>query len=317
MKDLKDFVLPKIRQSYGTEPKFSYVKEDYIGPNDAVCQTENGTILVDFDDFIKENNIVKIDEGTYQFFLNTVFDKNYGCDIFTYNDYQNKLYIYETLLNSWDAHKFYSRLYNAFQGKITGVDYVDERKKTTQFEMYIKDSKSLYELLNNIKFWNLVHLYNYYDKQINDTQTKISIIFEPYKPQEITDNVYNEYNGILYHITNKETYINHIKNKSINPKWKQPTEDNKIYRDGRIFFICGNDEVKVQKQLNSIYNTSYKINDPIVLKIDLNKYRNKIRFRIDSSAYGYNSYFTEEPIPDYCITCLDLKSFSEINKKQI
>ena len=172
-------------------------------------------------------------------------------------------------------------------------------------------------MLNNVKFWNIIHLYNYYDKEINDTQTKISIIFEPYKPNDITDKIYNEYNGILYHITNKETYINHIKNKSINPKYKQPNKYNKIYRDGRIFFICGNNNENIKKQLNSIFNTSYKITEPIVLRIDLNKYRNKLRFRIDSSAFGYNSYFTEEPIPDYCITCLDLNTFKEIDKKLI
>ena len=60
-----------------------------------------------------------------------------------------------------------------------------------------------------------------------------------------------------------------------------------------------------------------KDDDVIVLKIDLNKYKYKLRFRIDSSASGYNAYFTEEPIPDYCITCLDLDTWKEIDKNNI
>ena len=68
---------------------------------------------------------------------------------------------------------------------------------------------------------------------------------------------------------------------------------------------------EIQKQLQSLANLK-NIQDPIVLKINLKEYRNKLRFRIDSSAFGYDAYFTEEPIPDFCITCLDLNTWKEI-----
>ena len=91
-----------------------------------------------------------------------------------------------------------------------------------------------------------------------------------------------------------------------------------IWRDGRIFFIGNNDKKEVQRQLKSIRNTADKNHNKewLVLKIDLNKYT-KLRFRIDSSALGYNSYFTEEPIPDFCITPIDLDTWKEIDKKKL
>ena len=93
---------------------------------------------------------------------------------------------------------------------------------------------------------------------------------------------------------------------------------NQHYTSVQYQFIGNNDEKKVQQQLKSIRNThnQYDKKEWIVLKIDLNKY-NKLRFRIDSSAFGYDAYFTEEPIPDFCITPIELDTWKEINKKEL
>lgn len=45
-------------------------------------------------------------------------------------------------------------------------------------------------------------------KQIYDTQEKYSIILEPYKPKDITNKIYDELHGILYHVTDMEIYKN-------------------------------------------------------------------------------------------------------------
>ena len=44
--------------------------------------------------------------------------------------------------------------------------------------------------------------------------------------------------------------------------------------------------------------------DFVFLKIDLNKFNRKIRFRLDSSG-TYDKVITEEPIPGYC--CEEVK----------
>lgn len=281
----------------------------------------NNNVLSDFYEFTNYNDITNIDENTYLLYLRSIFNLSYSYNdthiIYNYDKYQMDTYAFETLNNSWDSRKLVTKINDLY--KIKEVNYVNPRHKSTQFTI-IFEKENINELINDKNFWSLIHLYNYYIKTIIDND---SITLEPYKPEEITNTIYKDLNGILYHITTKEKYINGIKYKELAPKWKGKWDKlaNKpydIWRDGRIFFIGNNDEKKVQQQLKSIRNThnQYDKKEWIVLKIDLNKY-NKLRFRIDSSAFGYDAYFTEEPIPDFCITPIDLDTWKEINKKEL
>ena len=312
MKNIKEYLSRITKQNY-TEKYHSYIKEDYVGNNEVIYQLDDGTILNDFEDFIKENHISNIDKNTYYFFLDSIYGNHlykYVDNPYTYSDYQRGVYMFENILHSYSSRNLYSKLLDIFGEYIIDVDFVNPKNEITQFKLIIKNSSILYKILNDDRFWSTLRLYNYYDKIINDTENEVSIILEPYKPQDITDKIYNEFDGIIYHVTSQEIYINNIKNKAIKPKWKIPNEYSKIFRDGRIFFIANNDENKIQNQLKSIANLK-NIPDPIVLKVNLKEYRNKLRFRIDSSAFGYDAYFTEEPIPDFCITCLDLNTWKE------
>lgn len=89
MKHIKDYTITK---STLYELPCEYIKEDYIGNNDVICQLEDGKILNDFDDFIKENNITNINENTYRFFLDSVFNATYKYidNPYTYQVYQKK-----------------------------------------------------------------------------------------------------------------------------------------------------------------------------------------------------------------------------------
>ena len=128
MKRLSELLINKHNN---IEQNIQYVKEDYVENNEIICQHENGTILTDFDEFITENNITNINEGTYLFFLDSIFNITYKYidNPYTYGKFQEQTYIFETLLHSWDAHKLYSKLYVTFKDKIINVKYIDEKKK--------------------------------------------------------------------------------------------------------------------------------------------------------------------------------------------
>lgn len=297
--------------------------KEYIN-NKPITQLSSGKILNDFYEFINYNNITNINENTYDFYIESVFNRLYPFllddSYYTYNRYQKDLYLFETLNHSWDSQKLVNELNKI--SNIKKVNYVNPKHKITQFEIIYNNYEEINKLLNNDKFWSLIRLYNYYIKTVVEDNN--SIILEPYKPEDITNKIYNDLNGIIYHITTKQKYISSIKNKELAPKWKGEWDKLKnkpfnIWRDGRIFFIGDNDEKKVRQQLTSIKNTSSKLRNEeyIILKINLNKYKNKLRFRIDSSAYGYESYFTEEPIPDFCITPINLDTWEEIDKKSL
>lgn len=222
MKTIQEYLSRITKHNYA-EKYHNYIKEDYVGNNEVICQLDDGTILNDFEDFIKENHISNIDENTYYFFLNSIYGNylyKYIDNPYTYSDYQSGVYMFENILHSYSARNLYSKLLDIFSEDIIDVNFVNPKKEITQFKLIIKDSSILYKILNDDRFWSTLRLYNYYDKIINDTENEVSIILEPYKPQDITDKIYNEFDGIIYHVTSQEIYINNIKNKAIKPKWK-------------------------------------------------------------------------------------------------
>ena len=304
MKHLKDYIkLPKI--TYNTNKYY----------NDLILN--DNYIESSFDNFMSINNITEADKNLYRYYINENFSEAKGR---YYGIYRERLY--ESIVNSYPASDLMKKIYDLSDNiNITNIQYVN-KEKVTQFSFEVDKEDDLDNIFTD-KIINLLHIYNYYLK-LRTIETDengnehYKIVIEPYKPKDITSTVYNNLHGILYHITLLKTYKTKIKYKEIIPKWKGLKYKDE-YRDGRIFFIGNNDEKTVQKQLQSIKSTSnlMKDDDVIVLKIDLNKYKYKLRFRIDSSASGYNAYFTEEPIPDYCITCLDLDTWKEIDKNNI
>lgn len=270
--------------------------------NNPICVREDYIVIDDYYEFINVNNIEEISEDSYRFYLDSIYHKMYKYydGFFTYNDYTQKfLNIDEVLNRSWDSRQLVKNL--SYNYGVKEVEYVNPKREITQFDIYFNDD--INAILNDDKFWSLLHLSNYYIKTIDDY--KNGLILEPYKPKDITDYIYNDCKGIIYHVTKRSVY-DKIKNSELAPKWKGEWDKLKrkpynIWRDGRIFFIANPDINKVKEQLKCIKGTSQKLNnDYVYLKIDLHKYRHKLKFRIDSSAYGYNAYFTEEPIPGYC-----------------
>ena len=72
----------------------------------------------------------------------------------------------------------------------------------------------------------------------------------------------------------------------------------------RLYFFAN------KKHSETVYSTLYnKIDEICVLRIDLKKYKNTIRFFRDDSFTDLRSIFTYEPIPPYCI--------SEVNNKNV
>ena len=300
MKNLRDYLLPRITKKYK-------LKDDIV--------LEKNYLTSSFDKFLELNNISDIDENMYKYYIQENFSDERGR---YYGLYQK--YLYESIINSYSASDLMRKIWELSPDiHISNINYVNNQK-ITQFSFEVNKEDDLDNIFTD-KVISLLHQYNYYVKlreiAKNNNKEHYKIVIEPYKPKDITNKIYNELNGILYHITSKEIYSKDIKFKEIKPKWKGQKYNNE-YRDGRIFFIGNNNINEIKRQLKSIYITSKKFENktPIILKIDLNKYDKKLRFRIDSSANGYDAYFTEEPIPDYCVTLYDI-DMNEIDKNNV
>lgn len=291
--------------------KSTYNKEHYIGNKDLILSEH--VFESSFEQFIKDNNISEITNDTYRFYLDNNFNDPVHLDTFTgrwYSVYQDKLY--ESLLYSYDKDKLIKEINKIC--KIKNIKYINTKRKITQFTIFI-DIKDLNDKNIN-KILELLHLYNYYWKTADYQEGSITL--EPYKPEEAQKYIYDDCKGIIYTVTSAKVYNKIYNSKEITKHILKPHEINtkEQYRNGRIFFIAHTEINNVKTQIRQIINTS-QIKYPILLKVDLNEYRHKLRFRIDSSSQGYNAYFTEEPIPSYCITPLNPQTLKEYNQKEL
>lgn len=285
MKTFKEYLMKKL-------PNISKHNKsifEILGKNNSEIWRCSNLKESSFEEFIKNNNIKEISEELY----NAYIDYNFCDGKRSYKHYQNM--IYETISKSLSARKLYDKLKEKYNN-IFNPNFVNKYEET-QFTFNVKTENDLTKFFENEDILHLLNMYNYYvySRDIVDENT-FTITLEPYKSKDVTDYVYEKCNGVVYHVTDKKLY-EQIKNTELIPKWKTGNR----FRDGRIFFIVSNDIDDVKHSLRSIYNTSEKIINPTYLKIDLKKYKNKLRFRIDPSAIGYRALFTEEPIPSYCI----------------
>lgn len=296
MISLKDFV----HKRRSINDKCVHDKSHYIGDKEIVLRNISES---SFETFVKDNNIIETTEDTYKFYLDSNFNDDLHIDTFNgrwYSSYQDSLY--ETLNRSFDSSELASKINNIVE--IKNVEYVSPKRSITQFTMYFSKD-NFKKLLNDNelaeKFINLLHKYNYYWKTADFDN--YFIILEPYKPEEATEYIYKDCKGIIYHVTSERVWDKIQNSKEITKQIIKPNKIDKdeLFRDRRSFFIAISNEKKALEQCQSIINTK-QLKDGVILKVDLNKFRYKIKFRIDSSAHGYKAYFTEEPIPSYCIT---------------
>lgn len=209
-------------------------------------------------------------------------------DLYTYHNYQ--LGLYETL-HTHDIRAFIKKLKQHLL--IFNIDGYEEGTVYVQFT--IND----YDEIQEQKLKNLCQLYGYYifDSIIDGPIIEIGIE-TTYGLEEKTNYVYNQCDGILYHIT-----VPKFKNKILKMGLISKHLDKKVSHPGRIYCLCDNDiqeMVKLGKELHGDNNF-------IIFRIDLKKHplkeNNKmvqLKFFTDP-AYIQSGVFTCENIPPQCL----------------
>lgn len=240
-----------------------------------------------YEDFIEALNIDDndIDDDLYKLYEEYNYKNVDGNGLRSYKGYQK--YLYESLFGSYNSEDLLRELCKIYKDDIISADFMGLHSENIK-SIIIKFKNDI--IINDDKFKELLNFYNYYIvKTINN-----EYLIDPYKPQDFTNYVYNDCNGIIYHVTNKNTY-NKIIKYGLKPKNLTKNNNKRPYR---LFFLCLKDNKELMTQARQISSTS---NGNIILKIDLNEYKNKLKFFKDTTAIGYDAYFTCEPIPPYCI----------------
>ena len=131
--------------------------------------------------------------------------------------------------------------------------------------------------------------------------------------KDATDYVYDKCDGIFWHVITKDM-LPKVKKYGLVPK---NIDTDELQRPFRRFFIASPDKSAVKKDIEYLqqsladgindrmedtgkkYRVSYE--DQIVLRIDLKKRREKMKFYHDNSAWHLNAVFTEYVIPPYLV----------------
>lgn len=206
--------------------------------------------------------------------------------------------LYESLLRSYSPYKLINALEKKFGNKILQYARPDpsEYDKLCATVFVCTPENEIY-LKTDVEFQSILNLYNYtfsysYEIKRNGHLMKVCVL-EPNITGDYTKIVYDEWNGIVYHVTLKR-YVDSILENGLRPKSAN-------YRDydERIFVTGGKDFVRNLSIL--IDDLGYKNKDYIILKINLNKNPRKIKLFRDPMQNNGVGLYTRENISKDCI----------------
>ena len=279
--------------------------------------------FTNFKSFVNENFLTQFldlnNKDKTKLFLNDFYDlfeqikygKNVSIDKSNYWEYQN--YLYENLNYSVSPEELYNSL--------------NKLKYKTIQEIYFNNDSFIgwqcYLILNNnindyneciIKIDKICHNFKwYYNKdQVLGTDNKqyILLTFNPIYDEELTDFVYNNLNGILYHFCpNVETPKNNTYDKLVNNGLMLKSQNIRDHYPPRIYMYMNisnkNKEIYCKNLYNKISNNYKKqhINFYYLIKVDLKQ--NSYNIRLFKDKYAQNAVYTMENIHPKCLEIID------------
>ena len=191
------------------------------------------------------------------------------------------------LNKSYNPDELYQKLVEKFN--VSNGIYAETNSNIKSFTFEVNNK----EIINNEEFKSLLNFYNFYVSFCENRNNKYQVYIEPYKPEDKTDYIYNDCKGIVYRFVN-DNGLKRLKNHGLSPR-----HDIDRYYPRYIFVIADKDESRLKDILSKVQQ-EIKKTDLHLIKIDLNKYENKLRFYVDPASVNYDAFVTREYIPKYC-----------------
>lgn len=311
MKSLTQFLKENIIQerSYDAPVQCIYSFEDY-------CDWMN----------LSNHNIT---EDTHYQYMDYAFNQdmifNCGANQWWFYEY----YINENLLKSVKQDKLCEWILKTWPD-------IDITKPKSEKLLELSGPKNFFKDLiktNNDSFMSLLRIANYFVLNCNEYDIRL----HPWKPKEVTDKIFNEYDGIVYHITTKDNWKK-IQKYGLSPKgkgWHTIHDKDKereefindklsdVFRPKLVYVLAKGDEKKFRsdymmlsgllRATRKIYN-EWRIYDKeaqekmnaslenlVILKINLKEFEYKYKVWVDPACKGMDAYFLAEYIPPMII----------------
>lgn len=220
-------------------------------------------------------------------------------------------YIYDYILENLKSHdtkKLKDKILDKFLDKYYDIKFheLTNTKESYKVKGFILSSDRFSNDINKDKdFQNLLQFYGYYvTEQFNE-----NLIIMPTYPENVSNFVYKENNGILYHFTSGK-HVDEILKKGLRIKKASYRE----YPERIYLYSCGYKKLedipdlkKFIKKVVSIFNLKrYGLS---IFKINLNKISShNIEFYTDELMDEKEAVFTYNNIPKECITKININN---------
>lgn len=269
-----------------TLKKYSLDQKQY---NDLIVYTNNTNygVIGSIDESLSKSP----NECSFMF-IDKFIECSLSRDCFSTNAQPYWDYIYEALIRSHDYKKFLEVLKN-FIYKYTGwkensANYIEypyrvyQQEKTKPIKIFLTECELTEKILkyieqkryNNVddsvlpqELQQILNFFNYYLSKIQVYKPgTYEILIEPKYSERVTKMVYEDYNGVLYHITEKKN-IDRILKRGLQLRGNQ-----NLYRyiEPRINFILANTKKELDERVQKIIQQkNYTPEECCILKIDL------------------------------------------------
>ena len=172
------------------------------------------------------------------------------------------------------------------------------------FRIVFNEEDDYDKFLTDIYIQRQLDFFGYYvNENIDD---ELTIFIEPNFGTKCTNFVYNNCNGLIFHVTDKETYINNIKYSGLKPKYG----DIRKYRyfNERIFLTCGETKEEIIDNIKLIIDQKgYKPDNYVLLMVDLKKTKYNVDFYYDPSEDNWHNCI-------YCNAWFPYRYITEVRK---
>lgn len=281
MKNLKEYI-EELKNNY--DIKVTVINNDPV----TTCTFEKYCEDNYITDPTYENHIDFINE-------NWNVDRNRFYELYKKHTYEQ---IFETLSKSYDHMKLIDKITKQFHNKINSINIINSASDIKSFIIHYNKPFEEDEYLKSLLFFFNYHLVS---------SKKNEYLILPNKPTDKTSYIYDKCKGIVYHVTTKSAYDKILK-WGLKPKTS-------ISHNERIYIFAEEDIKKLKLdiismtdllQMSAEINNKYDKNYDVILKIDLNKYKNMLTFYDDENVEVFSAYWTSEYIPPFCIERINI-----------
>lgn len=192
----------------------------------------------------------------------------------------------ESLIMSYDTDAFIKKLKNIFHPE----EIVKHNSKSDPKRFAIKVSETNFNNIYDKSTHKIFDFYGYYITELSYVQdeNKYIIAFEPIFGKKCNELVYDECNGIIYHVTSA-SYTKDILKKGLVPVERWNNDNYRNYSE-RLFLSCGKTNKEVLDNIKFIIKQLRKNNNYSILRINLKKHRYNVDFYYDPSEDDVHNF---------------------------